>query len=273
MADKKNILIVVTGKILKPVVKLLLRKGMSYGTFADIAKNIFVRTALENENIKDGKMTISRAAVITGLSRKEVSRVKSMDLHEDQWYTEHYNRAVRVITGWVRDKRFTDTKGNPRDLEITGKRGFECLVKIYSGDIPYRAMLDELLDSGVVEMQDDEKVKLLSRGFVPWGESDDKVHILGTDVSSLVETIDHNIVSPPEEAFYQRKVLYDNIPEEKVREIKKMCDRDSQRLLEKIDRKMAKCDRDRNPDVKGRGRKILMLGVYYNEKDFSEDVS
>jgi hypothetical protein len=68
---------------------------------------------------------------------------------------ERYNRATRVLTGWARDADFLDRRGQPRPLEVDGAASFAVLVKRYSGDMPARAVLDELVRVGAVERLDD----------------------------------------------------------------------------------------------------------------------
>ncbi|HEY7130460.1 MAG TPA: DUF6502 family protein [Nitrospira sp.] len=45
---------------------------------------------------------MSRIAILTGLTRKEVQGCWQTVDREDR-YGEEYNRAARVITGWLRD--------------------------------------------------------------------------------------------------------------------------------------------------------------------------
>jgi hypothetical protein len=37
-----------------------------------------------------------------------------------------------------------------------------------------------------------------------------------------------------------------------------------------MNQEMVKCDRDSNPDIKGQGRKRVMIGIYYYEEDWEE---
>ena len=82
-------------RLLIPLVRVILRYGIPYGAFAEIAKRVYVDVALDEFAIPGRKPTISRASVITGLSRKEILRVQRLpDLGEDD-AAESYNRAAR----------------------------------------------------------------------------------------------------------------------------------------------------------------------------------
>ena len=86
-----------TLRILRPLVRVLLRNGISYKTFADLAKWVYVDVATRDFGLPGRKQSVSRVSVITGLSRKEVSRVQDLPRPDDAAEEERYNRAARVI--------------------------------------------------------------------------------------------------------------------------------------------------------------------------------
>lgn len=256
-------------QILKPLVHILLRNGISYGTFSDIAKWVYVETAASEFGLNSRKPSISRTSVLTGLSRKEVKRVKEMPPPADTEIAEQYNRAVRVIAAWRRERDFSDGQGKPMILPLTGDgRTFAELVKKFSGDLPFRAILDELVNAGIVEKTPDNNVRLLSRSYVPGEDKGIKFHILGTDVSNLISTIDHNLQADESQRLFQRKVSYDNLPREVLPVFHGMAARAAQELLENLDTYLAANDRDNNPEIKGSGRHYAGLGIYYFEKPY-----
>ena len=187
---------------------------------------------------------------------------------EDQEATDRYNRAARVMAGWIRDKGFHDAAGEPLALPVEGKpASFGALVRCYSGDMPVRAMLDELLRAGAVRKTRDGCIRLHARFYVPEKSETEKLHILGTDTADLIATIAHNLKAQTVPRF-QRKVMYDNVPVEAVQEFQRLSADRAQAFLEGIDRWLARRDRDVNPAVNGTGRKRVGLGIYYFEEDF-----
>ena len=248
-------------RLLRPLVRILLRNGVSYSTFADYAKWVYVDVASSQEfSIKGRKQSTSRVSVITGLSRKEVMRVRKLPKPDDSASAERYNRAARVIAAWRRDKSFQDAEGRPALLPMAGPgASFSELVKRFSGDIPVRATLDELIRVGAVERLEDGRISLLTRTYTPAGSDADKLHILGTDVTHLISTIDHNLKSDPTGPFFQRKVAYDNLPDEVLPVFRKYSAKRAQTLLESLDRWLAQRDRDITPTVKGSGRNQYIL--------------
>lgn len=260
-------------KLLCPLVRLLLRNGVPFAAFADLAKRAYVDVATDDFCVPGRKQSNSRVATITGLSRKEVHRVKALDPSGDASAVERHNRAARVVYGWVHDERFADETGQAAILALEGEgASFTRLVKAYSGDVPPRAILDELTQVGIVEQLDDGRLRLLARAYIPKTGEAEKLRILGTDVQGLVSTIDRNIYSNNETPFFQRKVFYDNLSIEATEELRAMLAEQGQTLLEQFDRWMAARDRDVNPEAGGKGRRAAGIGIYYFEdKDFEEN--
>jgi len=260
-------------KLLRPLVRILLRNGVSFQSFSDIAKWVYVDVAGKEFGIKGRKQSISRISVVTGLSRKEVLRVKQLAKPDDRDSSEKYNRAARVIAAWRREKDFTDDTGNPVPLPITGpKTTFSKLVKRFSGDVPVRATLDELIRVGAVQQLGDGRVRLIARSYIPESSDSDKLYILGKDVAHLISTIDHNLKIPDAMGpLFQREVAYDNLPDEVLTQFRKLSAKKTQSLLESLDRWLAQRDRDVTPTVKGKGRNQAGLGIYYFEEPYSDD--
>jgi hypothetical protein len=150
---------------------------------------------------------------------------------------------------------------------MEGKRAsFSTLVKRYSGDIPVRAMLDELLRVGAVKQLKDGRICLLSRGYIPQKGPVEKLQVLGADTADLITTIDHNVYQKPSKPRFQRKVMYDNVPVEAAKEFQILAAAQGQELLEAIDRWLSHRDRDVNPASKGTGRVRVGLGIYHFEE-------
>src|SRR5882672_824106 len=94
--------------ILKPLVRVLLRNGIPYRAFADIARQAYVEVAEKEFALPGRAQTASRISTITGLTRKEVTRTRAREPVGDVPSTWPQNRAARVISGWVRDKAYHD---------------------------------------------------------------------------------------------------------------------------------------------------------------------
>jgi len=246
---------------------------MSFKAFLDIAKHTYVQVAASEFRIPGKKQSVSRIALLSGLTRKEVQRLLDAPAanDKDSEAGERYNRAARVVSGWVRDADFSDADGNPKVLALQdgpqNRASFAELVRRFSGDIPFRAVLDELLRVGVVEKLGDSTIRLKTRAYIPESGDTDKLNILGTDVSDIVATIDHNLQHGAEDPFFQRKVMYDNVPAEALEEFRRLSGAQAQALLERLDKWLSQHDRDTHPETTGTGRMRTGIGIYYFEEN------
>lgn len=149
-------------RIFSGLSQLLVSQGFGFGRLSKLMKFALIDTAKTLGSKGSTRSNIARVATLTGLTRVEVSRFirshQPFDLGFDQ-----SNRATRVALGWMSDKSFVDARGKPRALNFSIDRGeFRALVKKYSGDIPARAMLSEMLRLGMVRYVSKGQITLLN---------------------------------------------------------------------------------------------------------------
>lgn len=253
-------------RLLRPLARLLLRHAVPYSAFEDLAKRVYVETALKDFAIPGKKPSISRASILTGLTRKDVQRLVAEPDETNPDAGERYNRAARVLTGWIRDPDFLDAEGEPRALPGEGALSFGALVRRHSGDMPTRAVLDELLRVGAVRKRDDGLYEPVARAYVPQQGLLDKLNILGTDAADLIDTIDHNLQHGADDPRFQRKVMYHRIDVQALPAFRKLGAAQAQALLEKLDRWLAAHDTDAPADAPDVPRARVGLGIYYFEE-------
>ena len=252
--------------LLRPLFRILLRQGMAFTAFEKLAKRVYVDVAFNEFRLPGKKPSISRTSILSGLTRKDVQRLLAEPDEQGTPVDANYNRAARVLTGWVRDAEFADAAADPRPLEVDGERGFAGLVRRYSGDMPVRAVLDELLRVGAVQRLADGRIELRTRAYVPAHGDDEKLHILGNDVADLVATIDHNLQHGGSDARFQRKVMYRGIAPQALPAFRKLSAAQAQALLERLDRWLA-AQLDSQPHADpGSAHARVGLGIYYFEQ-------
>ncbi len=257
-------------RLLEPLVGILLQHGVAHGAFAEMAKQVYVDVAEAQGGVGGRKVSTSRVSVVTGLTRKDVARLRQADRASGAAAATRYHRAARVVTAWIREPAYLDSDGEPRVLPMDGDTpSFRALVKSSAGDVPARAVLDELEHAGTVERDDGGEVRLLARAYLPRQSAAEQLEVLGTDVGGLVASIAHNLDHEGDDLRFQRKVYYDNLPEEALPELHALTRRHGQELLERLDKYMAAHDRDANPDAGGTGRKHAGIGVFYFEDDYA----
>jgi hypothetical protein len=255
---------------MRPLIRILLKHGVSHAEFCELAKLLYVDVADTEFLLEGRKQSTSRVSVLTGLNRKEVTRVKK--ILETNIYHEpvSQNRASRVISGWLQDERFQTSEGKTADLPIEGDEGsFSQLIKIYSGDMPVRSVLDELLRVGSVEKMANGTIHLCSKAYVPQHSTEEKLRLMGIGTADLLTTLDHNLESTLKDSRLQLTMSYENLPKEIIPQFKKLSEKESYSLLTMLDKWLAEYDRDITPNVEGTGHYRAGIGIYYFEEDLS----
>jgi len=154
-------------QLLTELAVVLLQAGVTPKHFGELAKQAFVEAAGTLSQFRNGKINRSRVAVMTGLSRSEVKRLLSGQISMQPPIPAQQSRGERVIYGWMSDHRFLDSHGRPLRLPIAGARvSFASLVKRFGGDVPHRAVLEELRRLRVVR-QIGNRLELDARRQLP----------------------------------------------------------------------------------------------------------
>lgn len=268
MNESPSTVLLALARLLRPVVRVLLHNRVSYKVFDQIARQVFVEEADRHFGIEGRKQTNSRVAVVTGLSRKEVLRLKREPPLADHDLGQPFHRAARLVSIWSSEAPFVDEEGYPRVLPFDDSEpSFSSLVAHCGGDLTPRAMRDELEQAGVVEVDPSRNVRLLRRSYVPGRDETQIMRILGTDVGDLAETIAWNLRAAEENNRFQMKVSYDNLPRESLETFHRLVSERGHEVLVEFDRWLRRHDRDANPEAGGTGRYRAGVGIYYFESD------
>lgn len=256
-------------QILAPLVRVLLRNGVACADFEQLVRRSYVEQGFAAAAEGDGKATVSSVSAKTGLSRKEVKRLLEQDGEVEYAQGQKYNRAVRVISGWLNDPRFCNAEGLPVPLLMEGDQSFASLVKDYSGDIPTRAMLDLLQQSGCVEKHAD-RLHLVSHAYVPGNDPIDLIDILGTDSHELMQTVVHNMTADQQHKHFQRKVSSQQLDRMQLPAFQKYANRRAQALLEELDSWLSEHQASSADEAE-----YVSLGIYFYrsspEKESSDE--
>ncbi len=252
-------------RVLSPLVRLVLRHGVSHAEFANWAKQAYVNEAQAHFGIDGKSPTVSRIAIVTGINRKEVKRISELSSEVNTGVSKH-NRAIRVVTGWLQDKDFQNAKGQPVSLHFGDPEdSFNQLVKRYGGDVPARAMLDELTRVGTVK-NINGKVSLLQKGYVPHKSEAALLDLFSTSASDLLTTLDYNLQqSNAQGRRFQMSVAYDDVTDEGRKAFQALSAEQSLALLKHLDQTLSEYDRGANPTVQGEGKNRVGLGIYWIE--------
>ncbi len=179
---------------LRPMAKILLRFGIGFRELSEIAKVAFVEVASTEYGLRGRPTNISRVAVMTGLTRKEVRRIRERINTGNATANVKSTPLSEILHRWHSESDYLDSTGLPLALEFSGeKSSFSSLVKRFGGDVPPGAMRTELKRVGAVEEIEQGRLKVVSRVVSPIGESDNLITGLVHAVYPLISTISHNV--------------------------------------------------------------------------------
>jgi len=254
-------------QIMKPLARILLKHGVSHAEFTELAKHAFIEVADKEFQMSGRKQTSSRVSVLTGINRKEVTRIKKLIDSEQPQAPQSTNRAFRVVNGWLKDQRFLTPAGRVNDLPWDGEGSFTELTKIYSGDLTARVVFDELKRVGCAEKLENGCIHLKTKAYVPHDCPEETFNYVGSSTADLLNTLDHNLQNKINNTRLQLAVCYEDLTRESLPDFKRLTEKESYKLLRLLDHHLAKNDREHNPNVTGTGHIRAGVGIYYFEEE------
>jgi len=245
---------------LRPVARWLMRSGVTWKEFAELSREAFVHTAFDEFGIRGRPTNVSRVALLTGLSRRDVRRVRQEVADAAGSSAEDsLNHASRVLSGWHQDPDFLEPDGRPRVLPARGAgASFEELLKRYAGDIPRTALVKELVKSGSIERLDSGAYRVVRRYYMPRQMDGHAVERAGSVLADLVSTVEHNLSRVPRDpSRFEGRAQNRYVDRRSLPVFRAFVEREAQGLLERVDDWMA----SNEADAAGDGTETVRLGV------------
>jgi len=267
MSENSTLLRAALTKLVKPLIRILLRHGVTFDEFVEVLRKSYVLVADQEFAPPGRKQSLSNIALVTGIHRHEVKKLMN-STNQKTPETLGYHRAARVINGWVTDPEFSDN-GVARHLNIDTQ--FKQLVAKHSGDVTPRPILDELLRVGSIEKVDAKTVRLIVPAYIPRKSDEGLIEIFGDSVSDLITTIDHNLEANPSERRLQISVVHNNLPDDVLSDLELVSRDKSLEFLHDINRFFETQDRDSNPNVQGEGRNRAGIGLYFFQNKMDDE--
>jgi len=266
--------------ILKPLIKLLLRVGLSYRDFSQLSKELFVEVATAEYGVRGRPTSFSRVALLTGLSRREVRRLRArtdpiaLGLEPRLW-SGNLNPATEILHYWHTDPLYSEA-GKPQPLPFSGKEpSFSGLVKKYSRDIPAGAVRTELLRSGaLMELRSGEL--MATRAFhMPLSVDLGFIRSMAFSLSNLIETVLYNSgldeTAGDDEGRLERYVWSSRVTASDVAEFRVLAGNEASSLLLKLDQWLGEREQQNLSNRSAESNNLETnrgcgLGIYYFER-------
>jgi Family of unknown function (DUF6502) len=247
--------------LLRPLVRLLIARGVTCPMLTEILKGCYVEVAEKEFRVEGRPPSDSRITLLSGVHRKDVRRLRGTP-SASAAMPDTVALGAQLVAAWMTHHR--DPKGRPRPLprlqSAGGEHSFEALVASVSTDIRARAVLDAWLRLGVAEIDAEDRVCLRSAAFVPSRGFDEKAFYFGHNVGDHIAAAAHNLLeaSPP---FLERSTHYDALGPESAVRLARLAERSGMRALQAVNRKAMESEkRDRGSDAP---KQRITFGIYF----------
>jgi len=249
--------------VMQPLVRLMLRKGVTYLVFADLLKEVFVEVADREFRLGEKAPSDSRISLLTGVHRKDVRRLRNTGDPAASTLPENITFGAQLVNAWA-SAPFCNDAGQPQPLprlaSVGGDRSFDALVAKVSTDIRARVVLDEWLRLGIVRLDEKERVHLEAQAFVPQKGFDEKAAYLGHNLHDHACAAVHNLSSEGP-AFFERSVHYDALAPVSVEALREAVASEGMQALLSFNRLAAELEFRDLPSLEPRQR--ITVGLYF----------
>ncbi len=234
--DVKQHVLAAFRTLLVPLVRMLVRSGVTYRDFGELAKEVFVAVGARELRTPERKTTLSRLSIACGLPRREVSGIVLEEARRRREQGTYAKQLANLLEVWHSSKQYVGPYGFPRDLVIFGQDPagtFELLVEGACEGVSTQVMLRELVRVGAAEVLDGGKViRVLKRTYIPTDLTAEMVEVFTSAVRRYVQTVDFNLaLADTSQRRFDRVVYPDaGIRKEDIAEYKQ----DFRQYLEKV---------------------------------------
>ncbi len=269
MHDKsKNVVLLALLKALRPVARFLMKSGIGYREFSEIGKSAFVDVATSDYGLRGRPTNISRVAVMTGLTRKEVRRLRDKISSGNQVDMARVIPPAEILSRWHGDSDYLDSAGRPLTLEFDGATpSFAGLVKKYGGDIPPGAMRTELKRVGAIAENDSGRLTVQMKFFRPFDLDEQMARALSQAMYGLALNIDHNIARDRSEAWVERTAFSTRIRAGDNSRVRRISQDRAIEFVESVSDLFSAYETIYSDDEPGSKSSTVGVGVYYFETD------
>ncbi|MEQ1800769.1 MAG: DUF6502 family protein [Gammaproteobacteria bacterium] len=268
-SDPKRAALAALRLALRPVFRLLLRSGVTWQDASDVCKATLVEVATDDYGLHGRPTNMSRVAIMTGLGRREVKRLRDMLAEAPPLEPGRLHGATRVLTGWYLDEEFTDAAGLPLELAFEAGPGapagptFTDLCKRYGGDLAPVTMRRELSRVGALEVLPGGELRVLKRYYMPLQMDPDAMVRAGSMLEDLGTTVSFNLGKPADEpSRFAGRATNTRIRGADARRFREFLEKEGQAFLERIDEWLSRHEAP-PPDATGKSRTLRIgVGVY-----------
>jgi hypothetical protein len=267
----KRGLLAAYGRLLGPLIRILIRNGVQFHEFSEIAKKTYVEVALKDFGVGKMQSPESRQVALTGLTEVEVRQVNDYIRESSGKDVNTLDGIVRVLGAWHNDADFTGPYGVPVELKFgetdLNEPSFMKLAEKYFAEVSPQELLEELRSNELVIETEKGWYRVLARNYRTEGSAPDGLEHLARTFTDLVNTLDHNLQERDISKRILERQVYteDGIKEEDLPRFLAYVNSKAAVLIDEIDNWLTKIEK---PDKNSAKSITTGLGIFaYIEKD------
>ncbi len=256
--------------VLRPLVRQLIGRGVTYPAFSRLVREVYIDVGTRHFALSFKRQTDSRVALVTGITRKAIGQIRRGQAPPPGALDElEHTLAARVIERWLAPP-YADNAGAARLLPYEAAPGtpsFVTLVGEVGGDIPPRAVLDELLQAQAATLTPRGSVQLAAPAEVPGRADATRLAVLGSDVAELIEAVVCGAEPARAEEFWQRVARADDLPAEALASVRAEVRDSAAEFMQAVERVMRAAPAPAPRQAAGAAHRRAVVALYYFERE------
>lgn len=259
-------LIETVARVLAPLVRLLIAKGIPYQMASEILKRSYVDAARKHFPATEGE-TATRLSLLTGLNRKEIRRLTT-ELAEMKKPEDMTSYAAAVYAVWSRVRRWRDRDGKSKPLPrraMGREASFDDLVRSVTLDHRPSAVLEELVRLHYAHEDATGTVHMNARAFLPQQIFEDKLTALGENLEDHTAAAVQNVLLE-KPVHLERSVFSDELSTVSVERLRALVNSHWQQLHDASIESAVTAEEEDIEKQRPRNQRIRLGMYFYSEK-------
>lgn len=234
--DLRPVLLASVRLLLRPIVRVLLKGGVPFREFSELAKFAYVDIATSEFGKRGRPTNVSRTAILTGLNRRDVARIRHAAPHA-MLEAGFMSPGSRILAAWHLDPAHLGADGKPLLLALEGETpSFQSLTRLYAPDLPHIALFKELSSAGAVELEPDGRLRAVKRSYIPNALDPNQIKLWGSILHDIGATLAHNVTRPAHApAFFERRAINPRVQRAALPAFRAFLEAEGQQFLEHVD--------------------------------------
>lgn len=225
-------------RLLRPLVWLLISRGITLPVLSRMLREVYLDVARNDILLDEQARTDSRVSILTGIHRKELRRQRTVETGAGA-EPPMLSLGSRIVARWLSGPPWSTARGKPQPLPRTGPAGdasFDALVAAVTSDVRARAVLDEWVSTGLVEVDSRDRVVLKAAAYLPKPGTDEQLHYFGRNLHDHIAAAAANVAAEGAPPFLERAVHYDRLTPAQAEQLQFIARSEAERALLAVNR-------------------------------------